>query len=79
MVGMAAAVLTTVSLLPQLLKAWKTKSTKDISLKMFLIFTVGVVAWLAYGLLLDSLPIIVANVFTLALALGILYCKFKYG
>lgn len=77
--GGAAATLTTIAFVPQFLKAWRSKSTKDISLGMFVIFTVGVACWLIYGLALGSLPMIAANVVTLALSLGILSCKLRYG
>ena len=79
LIGGAAAFLTTVSFVPQFLKAWKTKSTKDISLRMFVLFTIGVLCWLIYGLILDSIPMIAANIVTLILAIGILGCKLKYG
>ena len=61
MIGLAAAAITVVSLFPQLVKIWKTKSTKDISLGMFLLFCGGVFLWFVYGILMQDLPIIVAN------------------
>ncbi len=78
-IGYTAGALTTISLLPQLIKAWRTKSTHDISLGMFLIFTTGVLLWLFYGILRRDLPIIAANVITLSLASGILTMKLRYG
>ena len=78
-VGYAAGTLTTIAFVPQLLKAWKSKSTEDISLLMFLTFTTGVVMWLIYGVLLDEVPIIATNVATLGLASAILWLKIKYG
>ncbi len=78
-VGYVAGALTTISFIPQFIKAWKTKSTRDISLGMFLIFTIGVLLWLLYGILRGDLPIITANVITLSLASGILAMKLKYG
>jgi MtN3 and saliva related transmembrane protein len=64
---------------PQAYKVWKTKSTKDISLSMFLIFTTGVVSWLVYGVLTNNLPIIFANIVTLFLAFLILVAKIKFN
>jgi len=58
--GLLAGLLTTISFLPQAIKTWKTKSAKDLSLQMFLIFCTGVVLWLAYGLLTSNIPIIVS-------------------
>ena len=78
-VGYAAGTLTTIAFVPQLLKVWRTKSTEDISLLMFLIFTSGVVMWLIYGVLLDEAPIVVTNTVTLGLASAILWLKIKYG
>ena len=77
-VGFFAGFCTTIAFIPQAMKAWKTKSTKDISLLMFLIFTTGVIFWLIYGILINELPLIVANAITLVLALSILVAKIKY-
>ena len=76
--GLVAAVLTTTSLFPQLVKVWKTKSTKDISLGMFLLFCVGIFLWFVYGILLRDLPIIIANCLGLVQGLIILAFKIKY-
>jgi MtN3 and saliva related transmembrane protein len=78
-VGLVAGVLTTISFLPQAIKTWQTKSTKDISLAMFLSFCVGVVLWIVYGFYTNNLPVFVANSATFLLAFSILVCKLKYG
>ena len=77
-VGFFAGFCTTVAFIPQVIKAWKTKSTKDISLLMFLIFAIGVISWLIYGVLLSELPLIIANAVTLVFAISILIAKIKY-
>ena len=77
-IGFFAAFCTTIAFLPQALKVWKTKSTKDISLYMFIIFTIGVFSWLVYGIIISDLPIILANGVTLILSLFILGFKLKY-
>lgn len=77
--GLLAGGLTTVSLIPQVTKIWKTKSAKDVSLKMFITFCVGVALWLTYGVLQTEIPIIVTNAVTLVLGLSILGMKLKYG
>ena len=77
-IGFFAAICTTVAFFPQAVKVWKTKSTKDISLSMFIIFTIGVFAWLAYGIIISNLPLIFANAVTLTLSLFILVYKLKY-
>ncbi|MCB2231026.1 SemiSWEET transporter [bacterium] len=77
-IGLLAGILTTVSFLPQLIKAWRTKSTGDISLVMYVVFVIGVSLWLAYGIFLNSLPVILANAVTLLLALFIVALKIRY-
>ena len=77
-IGFFAAFCTTVAFLPQALKVYKTKSTKDISLSMFIIFTVGVLSWLLYGINISDLPIILANSITLILSIFILIYKIKF-
>ena len=76
--GYVAGTLTTIAFLPQAIQTWKTKSTKDISLGMFVSFCTGVFLWLIYGVLINSYPVIIANVFTLSLAMIILFMKIKY-
>jgi MtN3 and saliva related transmembrane protein len=78
-VGYVAATLTTAAFLPQVLKVWKSKSTKDLALPTLLSFILGVGMWLIYGLLVNSTPVIIANAVTLVLNLVILRFKFKYG
>ena len=77
-IGFFAAFCTTVAFLPQAIKVYKSKSTKDISLYMFLIFTIGVLSWLIYGIIISDLPIIFANAVTLILSFFILIYKIKY-
>ena len=77
-IGFFAAFCTTIAFLPQAIKVYKTKSTKDISLIMFIIFTIGVFSWLIYGLIIDDLPVILANVVTLILSLFILLYKIRF-
>ena len=78
-VGLTAGILTTISFLPQAIKTWQTKSTKDISLAMFLAFCLGVVLWVVYGFYTHNLPVFLANFATFILAFSILVCKLKYG
>ena len=77
--GLAAACCTTIAFVPQLVKTWKTRSTADISLSMFLVLVIGIILWLAYGMLLGDVPLIVANGITLVLAGIILVFKLRYG
>ena len=77
--GIAAGALTTVAFLPQAIKTWRSRSAGDISLAMFLTLVVGICLWLAYGLLKDDLPLILANGVTLFLAGSILFFKLRFG
>ena len=78
-VGSLAAILTTVSFLPQAWHSFKTRDVSGVSLGMYSVFTVGVALWLVYGLLLRAWPIVVANVITLGLAVAILGMKVVFG
>ena len=77
-VGLLAGLLTTASLIPHALKIWRSKSAKDISLKMFVAFSVGVALWLVYGVLQEEPPMILWNSVSLALAVGILAMKLRF-
>tara|TARA_B100000989_G_scaffold189162_1_gene142428 strand:- start:911 stop:1171 length:261 start_codon:yes stop_codon:yes gene_type:complete len=77
-IGFFAAFCTTIAFLPQAIKVFKSKSTKDISLYMFIIFTIGVFSWLIYGFIINDMPVILANAVTLVLSFFILIYKIKY-
>lgn len=77
-IGIAAAVLTTAAFAPQALQAWRTRSTKDVSLAMFALMVSGIILWLVYGLLIGDLPLILANAVTLVLAGAILVAKIRF-
>ena len=79
LIGLAAASCTTIAFVPQVLKTWRTRSTTDISLGMFLVLVAGILLWLVYGLLVRDVPLILANVITFGLATTILAFKFRYG
>lgn len=78
-IGLAAALLTTVSFVPQVIRCWRTRDTRAISLPMYSIFTLGIGMWLIYGVLLHDLPITLANGVTLLLAGGVLVLKLRHG
>jgi len=77
-IGLIAAAFTTIALFPQLIKVWKTKSTKDISTGMFALYCGGVFLWFVYGVYLNDLPIMIANSLAFIQALIILMLKAKY-
>ena len=76
--GLVAGTLTTLAFLPQLLKIWQTKSAKDISFNTLIMFNIGIFLWLIYGIYLNALPIILANLFTLIFNMIIVWLKIKY-
>ncbi|WP_298489170.1 SemiSWEET family sugar transporter [uncultured Maribacter sp.] len=76
--GLVAAVFTTSSFFPQVYKAWKEKSTKDISLTMYIAFLIGIILWLIYGYYINSISMVIANTVTLVLVLIVIVLKFKY-
>jgi len=78
LIGLAAAVLTTSSFVPQIVKIIRTKGTKDISLLMYVVITIGFFLWLLYGVLREDPAIIFANVIALILGLFVLVLKIKY-
>lgn len=75
LLGYSAAILTTVAFVPQALHSWRTRDLTGISLPMYTLFTLGVALWLAYGLTIGSLPVILANAVTLILAALVLWLK----
>ncbi|NMC59844.1 MAG: SemiSWEET transporter [Candidatus Methanofastidiosa archaeon] len=77
--GLFAGTLTTVSFVPQVLKTWKFKETRDISLLMYIIFFTGILLWFSYGILIKNTPIIVANGVSLVLVFIVLILKIRYG
>ena len=78
LIGYCAAFLTTCSFAPQAWLTFRTRDVDGISLGMYSTFAAGVALWLAYGLLLQAWPIVLANGVTLALALAILAMKLSY-
>ncbi len=75
--GYAAAVCTTIAYIPQAVKVYRSRHTKDISIGMFLIITFGILFWIFYGFMINSIPIIIANVITIVLSGYILIMKIK--
>ncbi len=77
--GTLAGILTTSAFIPQVIKTWRSGSAEDISLIMFVLFSIGVLLWLIYGIALHALPIIAANGITLVLASSVLIMKLRQG
>jgi MtN3 and saliva related transmembrane protein len=78
LLGLVAGTLTTIAFIPQLMKTWRSRSAKDVSFVMLVVFSTGVFLWLIYGIYLQALPIILANVLTLIFNLIIVGLKIRY-
>jgi MtN3 and saliva related transmembrane protein len=78
-IGLIAAICTTSSFLPQVVKILRSKRTKDVSLPMYSILTAGLFLWLVYGFILNDLPLILANSISLTLSLCVLLLKIRHG
>lgn len=79
LLGFVAGTLTTISFVPQVLHALRSKRCDDLSWAMLLTFSAGVLLWLIYGIRLWAMPIIAANAVTLALLLIIMVLKTRYA
>lgn len=78
LLGLAAGALTTIAYVPQVMKVWRSRSARDVSLGMFALMVAGIALWLAYGLLIGSLALILANMVTLLLAGLVLVGKLRF-
>ena len=78
LLGLIAGLFTTIAFVPQVVKIWKSKQAQDISFAMFAIFSTGVALWIVYGFIIGSLPVILANSVTFALALAVLILKLYF-
>jgi MtN3 and saliva related transmembrane protein len=79
LIGLLAATCTTGSFLPQVIRAWRTRSTRDVSALMFVLLVTGNALWLLYGALIGDLPLVIANLVTITLVGIILALKLRYG
>ena len=76
-IGIVAGAFSCTTFLPQVIKTWKSKSTKDVSLTMFLIATFGTTLWLVYGIMINSFSIIATNIVVLVFSLTMLFLIFR--
>ena len=79
MLGYAAGAITTLTFLPQVIKTYKEKSARDVSLNMFLIAAVNEVMWIVYGALKSDMVIVLTNVVVLAMSLTMIFFKLRWG
>ncbi|MEI7857636.1 MAG: SemiSWEET transporter [Methanomicrobiales archaeon] len=77
-VGYVAGLLTTIAFVPQVIRAWKLKETRDLSLAMLVLLGLGVLLWTCYGFWAGSMPVIAANLITFFLILVLFCLKIRY-
>ena len=77
--GMIAGTISAITFLPQVIKTWKSRSAKDISVLMFSFATISVILWLIYGIIINNWPVIYTNSCVLVLSLIMVYFKLKFG
>ena len=76
--GFLAAFITSIANVPQTVKCFKTKQTRDISLMMYIMLATGMAMWIIYGIFIKDLPLIIANIFSISLVLSIIIMKLIY-
>lgn len=79
LIGILASCLSVLGFVPQVVKAWRTRSTGDVSTGMFALLASGCVAWVAYGVLRNDFALIATNTVILALTLTMLVLKRRFG
>lgn len=79
LLGIVAAIFTTSAFIPQVYRSWKTKDVEGLSLTMYMVFITGIILWLIYGVIVESLAIVLANVVTGILALILIGLKLRHG
>ena len=79
LIGSAAAVLTTISFLPQIIRGYRTKKMQDVSAYLMALYATGTSLWLAYGVFRSDWVIILANAFGTSFNLALLYMKHRYS
>jgi MtN3 and saliva related transmembrane protein len=77
LLGFIAAGLTTAAFIPQTIQSWRSRDLSGISLTMYSLFTIGVILWIMYAVLIQSWPVLIANVITLGTSSSILYLKIQ--
>lgn len=77
--GYLAGTLTVVSFLPQVLRAWKSRQTRDLSMGMYTILITASSLWTIYGIIIHDWPVIMTNVLMIASNLAIVTAKVRFG
>ncbi len=78
-IGLVAGALTSLAAVPQVVRTWRTGHARDISIWQPVLLTIGMVLWLVYGIVLNDLPLILANAFSIACYALLIVMKVRYG
>lgn len=78
-VGMAAGIITSIASIPQLIKTWKSHHARDLSIWQPLLLSIGVALWLFYGILIEDIPLILANITPLLCNIALTFMKLRYN
>jgi len=78
-IGLIAGTLTSLAAIPQLVKTLKTRHVRDLSIWQPLLLTIGVALWMIYGILINDLPLIIANITPLLCNALLIGMKIRYG
>ena len=78
LVGYAAGCLTVGSYIPQVIHAWRTRRTRDLSFSTFALLTASAVTWIAYGLLIGSIPVVLTNFGMASLTGALVFAKLRF-
>jgi len=76
--GYAACAVTAFTFLPQVVKTWKEKSARNVSLMMFIIAFINEILWIAYGALRNDMVIVITNVIMISMCSVMIALKWKY-
>jgi MtN3 and saliva related transmembrane protein len=79
LIGLTAAFFTSIAWIPQVMKTFRTKSTRDISLHLMLVVSIGLSLWLIYGILLEDVAIIISNSVQVPMTYWLLGMKIRHG
>ncbi len=79
LLGYIAGILVVLSLLPQAVRSWKTKSTRDLSLPRYIVYIIGLILWIVYAVIIHNGPVALTNGIGLIIATFILYLKLRHG
>jgi len=77
--GLVGGFFTTFAVVPQIMRVYKLKSAREISILYNTMMLLGILIWLAYGIILDLVPIVIWNIIGAVLVLLLLLSKLKYG